>query len=157
MMPTINLMMHCVQRMRRLLVMLVFTLSAGALAATETDPIVISISPFLAPQVLLKNYAPMDAYLNKKLGRSVSFVTAPDYRRTQPFGILPIMALQSIMLLPTTLMPPLCPTVRSRRCRSPSAKSCALSPTGCRVPPPALFILPVLTFQPNKSRKSRML
>jgi len=80
MMPTIKLMMHCVQRMWRLLIMLVFTLSAGALAATETDPIVISISPFLAPQVLLKNYAPMDAYLNKKLGRSVSFVTAPDYR-----------------------------------------------------------------------------
>ena len=58
---------------------LLMSAAANGVAAA-TDAIEMSISPFLPPHVLLTNYAPMRAHLERELQQPVSLVTAPDYR-----------------------------------------------------------------------------
>jgi phosphonate transport system substrate-binding protein len=52
-------------------------LASGADKATSLE---IGIAPFLPVQTLIKNYRPMQLYLERRLRVPVTFVTAPDYK-----------------------------------------------------------------------------
>ncbi|HQS56979.1 MAG: hypothetical protein B7Y56_01585 [Gallionellales bacterium 35-53-114] len=56
------------------------TLFAQPLAQTQAKPLHIGILPISTTRVLIKNYLPLQAYLERVLNRQVNLVTAPDFK-----------------------------------------------------------------------------
>ncbi len=54
-------------------------ISVEAVVPDKKTELQIAVAPFLPPHLIVKNYQPMQEYLEQKLKQPVSFITAPDY------------------------------------------------------------------------------